>query len=163
LARPKRTPLEREQDLAKLAQAYLAGKTQAEIAQELNITQQQISYDLGVLQERWVKSALNDIDKAKAQELAKLDNLEREYWVGWVDSKKEYRGTTAERTRGKNFGTKVQIKKEQRLGDPRFLDGVKSCIERRCKILGLEAPTKAQVSFDKMTNDELINFITGKT
>jgi biotin operon repressor len=162
MAANKRTPIEREADLLKIAKLYFEGKQQVEIANELNITQQQISYDLKTLQTRWTEGAKALIDEAKGRELAKLDNLEREYWTGWVDSKKEYRGTTAERTRGKNFGTKVQIKKEQRLGDPRFLDGVRSCIERRCKILGLEAPTKAQVSIDKMTNDELINFITGK-
>lgn len=145
MAQPKRTPFEREQDLAKIAQAYLVGKTQAEIAIEFKVTQQQINYDLKVLQDRWVKSSLIAIDEAKGRELAKLDNLEREYWAAWLDSKKEFRGTTAERTRGKNFGTKVQIKKERRDGDPRYLDGVMSCIERRCKIIGLDAPIKTEL------------------
>ncbi len=31
---------------------------------------------------------------------------------------------------------------EERLGDPRYLLGVDRCIERRCRILGLEAPMK---------------------
>jgi hypothetical protein len=161
MARPKRTPLQRDLDLVKIQGLYFEGKTQAEIAVELQITQQQVSYDLKTLQTRWTQQANAKIDEAKAKELAKLDNLEREYWAAWLDSKKEFRGTTAERTRGKNFGTKVQIKKERRDGDPRYLDGVMSCIERRCKILGLDAPTKAQLTFDKMTNEQLVNIITG--
>lgn len=164
MAANKRTPAERETDLIKVAGLYFQGKQQVEIAKELNVTQQQVSYDLKTLQTRWAQLSIAKIDDAKARELAKLDNLEREYWAAWLDSKKEFRSTATERSKGgKNAGTKVQIKKERRDGDPRFLDGVKSCIERRCKILGLDAPIKTHLALDKMTNDELINFITGKT
>ena len=31
-------------------------------------------------------------------------------------------------------------------GEPRFLQGVHGCIERRCKILGLDAPRKQEVT-----------------
>jgi hypothetical protein len=148
MAATRRTPIERESDLLKIARFYFEGKTQADIAKELNITQQQISYDLKTLQTRWTEGAKALIDEVKGRELAKLDNLEREYWSEWLESKKEFRGTTAERTRGKNYGTKVQIKKERRVGDPRFLDGVRSCIERRCKLLGLDAPARTEGKFE---------------
>lgn len=145
MAANKRTPIQREADLVMIAGLYFQGKQQVEIAKELNITQQQISYDLKTLQTRWVEAANTKINEAKARELAKLDNLEREYWAAWLDSKKEFRSTSTERTKGKNFGTKVQIKKERRDGDPRYLDGVMSCIERRCKIIGLDAPIKTEL------------------
>ena len=31
-------------------------------------------------------------------------------------------------------------------GDPRFLAGVQWCIERRCKIIGIDAPTKSELT-----------------
>jgi hypothetical protein len=40
----------------------------------------------------------------------------------------------------------LQIKKTKRregqVGDPRYLDGVLKCIDRRCAILGIDAPKK---------------------
>jgi hypothetical protein len=38
------------------------------------------------------------------------------------------------------------MEKEQRDGNPAFLAGVMSCIERRCKLLGLDAPAKAELT-----------------
>ncbi|MHC4984512.1 MAG: hypothetical protein ACYTF6_15275, partial [Planctomycetota bacterium] len=52
-------------------------------------------------------------------------------------------------------------------GDPRFLAGVQWCIERRCKILGLDAPTKAQASLlninmGNLTDEQLRRIADGE-
>ena len=31
-------------------------------------------------------------------------------------------------------------------GDPRFLEGIFKCIDKRCKMLGLDAPAKQEIS-----------------
>ncbi len=159
MAATKRSSIKRKFDLATLAGLYFKGKTQAEIAGQLNITQQQISYDLKILQTRWAESARGQIDEAKGKELAKVDNLEREYWQAYQLSQKDFRSVTAKRERvdlgidkdGKRAArkgaiTELTVKKETRIGDPRYLAGVSWCIERRCKILGLDAPIQTETA-----------------
>ena len=60
------------------------------------------------------------------------------------DSSTEQSSATGESDKkGKQRGSaKAVIEKETMLGNPAYLAGVMSCIERRCKILGLDAPTK---------------------
>lgn len=145
MAAPKRTKVQRERDLADIAQMYLQGKTQVEIAEKLEISQQQVSYDLKILQDRWRKAALRDLDTAKAEQLAKIDELEREYWRAWEESKETYESSVTEKvTAGETSRLKAYLRKEDRVGDPRYLAGVQWCIERRCKLLGLDAPEQVR-------------------
>ena len=83
MAAPKRTSFEREKDLLEISRLYLTGVTQTDIAARLGVSQQQISYDLKALQKRWLAASLAHVDDAKARELAKIDQLEREYWKAW--------------------------------------------------------------------------------
>jgi hypothetical protein len=157
MAANKRTAARREQDLSRVAELYLRGRTQSEIGQELGVSRQQISYDLKVLQKRWQEAALSDFSQKKAQELAKIDALERAYWQAWQDSKRD-RGTTttateksggAEANDGEQRNSsrmKASMRKEERDGNPEFLKGVERCINRRCAILGLDAPQKSELS-----------------
>jgi hypothetical protein len=120
MAAPKRTDLERERDLATLGKLYLQGLPQQECARRLGVCQQQISYDLKVLQQRWQEAAAADVATKKALELGRVDHLEAVAWEAW--------------------GRSCQAGKGQ-VGDPRFLDKVSQCIDLRCKILGL-LPTR---------------------
>ena len=126
----RRTKIQRERDLKELARRYLQGEYQADIAADLGVSQSTISADLKKLQRRWQASALVDLNAAKAQELAKIDNLEREYWEAWT------RSCADAETVVKKAKEATQTIKGQ-AGDPRFLAGVQWCIERRCKLLGL--------------------------
>ena len=130
----------------------MQGKSQTEIAQMLGLCQQQISYDLKAIQTEWQKDTTLALDAYKARELAKLDYTERRYWEAWERSIEEFRSRTI-KAKGIKADQKVQTKPEQaeqtiytenRCGDPRFLDGVLKCIERRCKLLGLDAPAKVE-------------------
>jgi len=154
VASPKRRPFEIVRDREEIASLYLKGFTQVRIAEHINIdpnrdyvlTRQQIGYDIRKVQDAWKKSALMDIDEAKKLELAKVDHLEREYWEAWERScedeeTKRLEGTIASgEDKGKT--TKQVVTRKAQNGDPRFLLGVQWCIERRCKIIGIDAPTK---------------------
>ena len=98
----------------RIAELYLQGKWQTEIAKEVGVTQQQVSQDLAVLRRLWMQSSLVNVDKIKAKELAKIDRLESEYWKAWENDDTE----------------------------PRFLNGIQWCIAKRCEIFGLNAPFK---------------------
>jgi hypothetical protein len=131
-----RTPLERERDLRETAALYLRGLTQYEIGQRLNVSRQQIGYDLKVLQRRWQESALGDFNAKKAAELAKMDELERTYWEAWERSCQAREVTTQEKTQARegqaeDARLKAGVRKEQRDGNPEFLRGVERCIEMR--------------------------------
>ena len=145
MAAVKRTPIQREDDYRRISDLYLQGKTQTEIASALTVTQQQVSYDLTVIQRRWRTTTALNLDEHKRQELARVDTLEREYWSAWERSQDEKVKTRTERYFGKDGG-KASVEKDSGLGNPAYLAGVMSCIDRRCKLLGLDAPTKAEVS-----------------
>ncbi|HEY7312087.1 MAG TPA: hypothetical protein VH643_22170 [Gemmataceae bacterium] len=147
MAAKTRAPVQRECDLRETAALYLRGLTQAEIAQRLNVSRQQIGYDLKTLQRRWQESALADFHAKKAAELAKVDELERTYWEAWQRSGEAREVTTQERTQGGEGAAddarlKAGVRKEQRDGNPEFLRGVERCIELRCKLLGAFAAVK---------------------
>jgi hypothetical protein len=157
LAGPKRTPTQRENDLERIAALYLKGKRQTDIASELGIVQSQVSYDLKEIHKRWRESALVDMNEAKHRELAKIDELERTYWDAWQRSCGEKTKTKTEKV-GREGATKASVEKDQMLGNPAYLTGVQWCIERRCKIFGIDAPDKLDVRMkdvSQLSDDEL--------
>lgn len=143
MAAPKRTQFQREKDLQTIASLYLRGVFQADIAAKLKVSRQQIGYDIKELQRRWQQSALVDIDAAKGKELAKIDETERQAWRGWrrsvVESEKHMK--MARDADGVRF-IESREEKEKQVGDPRYLQIVLACVDRRVKILGLDAPKK---------------------
>jgi hypothetical protein len=132
-----------EQRRQQIAALYLQGHYQSAIAQQLGVSQQQVSYDLKAVQKTWLASALRDFDQAKAQELAKIDEAERAYWAGWERSCQQQEVTLTKQVDGKEPRTEASIRRETPVGDPRFLDGVLKCITQRCDLLGLSTATEA--------------------
>lgn len=136
-----------------VATLYLRGVTQWEIAEQMDVNQATISRDLKALQEEWLQSALVDINEAKAKELAKIDALEIEYYQAWERSQED-----AETIINEKIGTQKGESLDKRgkevrklvgqSGDPRFLQGVQWCINKRCEILGLDSPKKTELSSD---------------
>lgn len=149
----KRSSDEIKRDRAEIAQLYLKGWYQVDIAQRINddpdrpytLTQQQISSDIKAIRKQWRESSIRDFDEARSQELAKIDNLELEYWRAWESSKETFtsKTTKSEIDPGNNqVDIETSTREEDRIGDPRFLNGVQWCIERRCKLLGLDSPVE---------------------
>ena len=141
----------RQRDAAQIARdrrlasdLYLQGKLQAEIAEALGVDQSTVSRDLAALHRKWLDSALVDFSEAKAQELAKIDRLEREYWRAWERSCEDAE-TMTQKARAGRAKEATKVTKGQ-AGDPRFLAGVQWCIERRCKILGIDAPQRTELT-----------------
>ena len=139
------TEEQREYQLAEVARRYLAGEYQCNIGKALGITQQQVSYDLKIIRQRWLESSLRDFDELKAHELAKLDDTEREFRAAWELSKQAKQITHSKRKEGKDATTEAGIRKEEQVGDPRFLDGALKCIHMRCELLGLNAVKKVSL------------------
>lgn len=163
---PRRSKKQREADFARLAEMYVRGWTQARIGQELGVTQAAISNDLKELHRRWREETTLALDDYKRKELAKLDELEREYWAAWERSQ-ESRKTVKKRKSDMPGGVaelKEMIQSES-CGDAKYLDGVLRCIDRRSKLLGLDAPERNDIRLtsgvDELTDAELDAIIYG--
>ena len=92
---------------------HLQGQSQQSIASELGIGVATVNADLAHMRRQWLANTRIDLDNAKAREVAKIDNLEATYWDAYHESP-----------------------------HPSLLDGILKCIDRRCKLLGLDAPIK---------------------
>lgn len=139
---------------------YLNGKTQPYIAKTLGVSQPTISRDLEAIHAIWQEQATDYYSQAMAQELAKIDNLERVYWEAWEASKKEPETTETEHQRSSvvepeamaNFSIPMSMtlsKRRSPTGDKRFLEGVQWCIDKRIKLMGLAPPEQIKVSWEK--------------
>ncbi len=143
-----RSPAELARDKRRVASMYLRGQTQMEIAAQVGRTQTVVSRTLKELQAAWIDSALVDFDQMRGEELAKIDNLEREYWEAWHRSVGEHRKTLQEKIKSDDGDKdKEQVRTEELVGDPKFLQGVLGCIDRRVKLLGLDEPQRFELGW----------------
>src|SRR5262245_13217862 len=126
-----------------IAALYLQGQYQSAIAQQIGVSQQQVSYDLKALQKTWLASALRDFDALKAEQLAKIDAVERAAWEAWDRSRTPRKITVQETIEGEQPTTKASLRKETQVGDPRFLERIQKCIDQRCDILGFSTTADA--------------------
>ena len=140
----RRNAAEIARDRRRVADLYLQGWLQIDIATDLGIDQSTVSRDLKALQGVWLKSTLIDFDEAKAREIAKVDRLEREYWEAWRRSCEDAETVRQEGDPKKPPSRVIKTSKGQ-AGSSQFLQGVQWCIDKRCKILGIDAPQKVEV------------------
>lgn len=152
MAVPKIKQKEMANRQAQIAKMYLEGKTQLEISVICKCSVGTVNRDLQILQKNWVESASADISEMKARELAKLDRLEAQAWESFFQSRK-----TTEKGSGKRRPPQKpsdepkeshsEFKKDIiTAGDPRFLTIVADCIEKRCRIIGIDAPGKIELT-----------------
>lgn len=153
-----RTPDQRLRDQATISRLYLRGWNFHQIAAEvmkqyrddptINVSAGTVAKEMTVIRQLWRKSAADDYLEAKGKELARIDALEAAAWEAWQTSVDK--GTLSEQVyqkfdeRDSPRNTNRVVTRTAGAGDPRHLDTIKWCIDQRCKILGLLAPTKTQ-------------------
>ena len=149
-------------DRRRISDLYLQGWLQTDIAKEVGIDQSTVSRDIAFLQEEWQKSSLIDIDAKKAEELAKVDRLEREYWKAWDESCKAEETLRQEGVAIDKTVTPKKVVKTSKgqAGDPRFLTGIQWCINKRCEIIGIDAPKKLEHTGPDGSDEIRIKIIT---
>lgn len=159
-----------------VAERYLLGQTQWQIARSLEVDQKTVSRDLEAIRSEWRSAALRNYDAKVDEELARLDRAEREYWSAWERSKQERQSSRTRKRTGRAAGDEAEVRKEQRDGNPRFLEGVVRCVALRCRILGIirHAPeehhshqqvnilTKLNVDVSKASADDIESFLAAR-
>lgn len=148
----------REVRRRQVAEMYLRGKTIRAIAIDLGVSHGTVGNDVQIVLAEWREERLDDIDALQSAELTRISKLEETYWEAWDRSVTERKRSTTERmttTEGEGDGDgqvtkrdRAAITKDELLGDARFLAGVQWCIDRRCKILGLDAPERHEILSD---------------
>lgn len=127
----------------RVAALYLEGVPQYRIAKTIGVCDAVVSKDLRVLEEQWKRHAIESIDKHKANELAKINRMEREAWTAWRKSKKAREISTARTKKTRRGGeSEAMLRKEQTAGETEYMKIVQWCINKRCELLGLDAPKK---------------------
>jgi hypothetical protein len=131
--------IELAQRRARVVEMYFQGKYQHEIATDLGVTVRTIARDLKAMEEEWLESAVTDFARLRMAEKHRIDNLERTYWKAWKRSLRDKEETTSARTTGKEGDTtRAEVKRRGSDGNPAYLEGVRWCVDRRCKLFGLD-------------------------
>jgi len=158
----KRTKKHREEQLVRIAEMHASGMPQREIATQFSLTQGQICRDLKEIYQRWAAAdSKPDLKVIRQRILAKLADLEKTYRQAWLDSLKpkeivskkqvsipgEATGAGANlKTSADRERNEASLRTEERDGNVAFLNGILACVDRECKLRGVDAPQKLEVS-----------------
>lgn len=142
--------------------------TQMEIAVELGVSQSTISQDIKNIMEEFKMRQSLPVQWEKEKQLRKLVKTEKEAWEAWERSI----GTVTRTVKKKDAsGAIIELVEttDELAGDPRFLNIVLGCADRRIRILGLDEPqeviintmegrltrliSSGKVTFDMLEND----------
>ena len=153
----KREKHTKERDLNLVTEYYLKGCSSRLIAFKImeavgkdekgvqyNISHVTVAADIKFLLKQWRDDRIHDITNQKLIELTKIDKLEQTYWEAWEKSVENHKkvisknkGKTTSATPEFSEITNMEIRE---FGEPRYLQGIERCIDKRCKLLGLDAP-----------------------
>ena len=138
----------------KVANLYLQGRTQRQIGAALGVDHSTVCRDLSALRRQWQQAAAGDFQERAAVELARIDHVETVAWEAWEKSCHAAVVRKTRKTKGRlskegvvlpDLVVAERIEREQ-AGDPRFLERVSWCIQRRLEMKGLLKPEAAGVT-----------------
>jgi hypothetical protein len=147
---------------ADVAYLYCRGWPQHKIAAKYHVTRQQVGKDLAAIRSAWQETMVREFDAYKAEQLAKLDAMEAEAWRGWRRSLRDAVKQTTKLTPApppkparaadpdasddplaeagppdpEMVVTEDQTVTEGQAGDPRFLQIIGDCIDKRLRVVG---------------------------
>ncbi|PTX14436.1 hypothetical protein C8N40_111101 [Pontibacter mucosus] len=147
---------EQERDRNIVAEYYVKGYSTRAIAQIIadkvgggyTLNHNTVSNDVKYLLKQWQNERINDINEQKVLELSKLDKLEQTYWQAWEKSIEDHK-KSSKKLKGKGDKPDYKEMTETEVvayGNPAYLAGIERCIDKRCKILGIDAPQKHDIT-----------------
>jgi hypothetical protein len=166
MARPAATDDTVTRRRAEVATLYCQGWPQWRIGDKFGVTQMTISNDLKAIRKEWQRVMVEEFDALKAEQLAKIDATEAEAWRGWRRSLKPAEKKTAKVVNESGTVKQETAKTEEgQTGNPHFLSVILKCVERRCKLIGADAPAKIDLTIEQMrsmSNEQLRSIAEGK-
>ena len=124
------------------------GRTQEQIAAELQITQQAVSKILARVSDRYLKQVEAKVGRIKAQQTAQLEQIVSESMDAWERSKKPQRTLTTVTRTGAEGQTSEQTTQQavEQVGDVAYLDQARAALADLRKVWGIDAPQKVEHS-----------------
>ena len=137
---------QRLSDRSKLAGLYLHGVSTTEMAVRVGLTRRTVQAELVAIRDDWKGRTQIDFVSAIAQQLDRVDLVEKYACEGWERSltRKTVETKQAVRTVSGQVD-RATVRAETGNGDPAFLARMSWCIEQRCRILGLEKPREVTI------------------
>jgi DNA-binding CsgD family transcriptional regulator len=119
-----------------VADMILAGANYNTMAQKLGVSIGSIHFDVMRCIEIWQAYQLDKMEQWMTLELAKLGQIEAESWSAW------------HRSQVPTFEGRPLKSKIRRAGDWHFLDMALKAHQRRCEMLGLDAPKREVLEYN---------------
>lgn len=145
---------------------YIRGESPNQISQLLSVDPETTKMDLKALPKEW-EDKIRTLDEQRLIELNRLEAIEGELWQAWEKSKldKEVR-TEVTMTGGQSGGgSSSSVQVSGQVGDVRFLTEALKCMDRRARLLGLDAPTKVlsiQIRWDLLSPEQIDRLSSGE-
>ena len=163
--------MSRLQQMAQAADLYCRGFEGDAAAKQMGCSPRKFWKMIEDVRKHWRESRIRDFDAHLEEELAKIDHLERTAWEEYERSRGDSERKRVRR-RGKAHAGQppslddvemVQIT-EGRLGDPRYLQQVAWCINKRCELLSLDPAKRVHVtgSAGNMTLQDLVDVLENR-
>jgi hypothetical protein len=135
-----RTRTEKERDLAKIAALHEKGQTITEMAAILKMSRSTVWKDLQLLEERWKKDGMMDMQRVRMRQYREIRQAREEAWAAWAASKEPEKEVTQEEQKaGKGQGgarSKATVKTKHGTGNPNFLRMIKELISLEADLCG---------------------------
>lgn len=151
--------VEIEDRRTRVAEVYLrGGNTHTETGVMFGVSRATIARDITKIKEEWREAREHDVDLAITIELKRLEIIEAQAWDQWERSKLAAEKTKSSRTNKDGVDTQhKQVETINQCGDPRYLNVVLTCIEKRSALLGLNKPVKVDVEMTPQQRQERLN------
>lgn len=144
----------------RVADLFLQGLTQNQIAAIVGVSQGRVSTDLKAMRERWREDYTQTIHDLKLRQIAELDRVAREAWSEWEKSKGQRKKASRTEAGGE---ARVYTEIVDQCGDPQYLTQIREVISQRCKILGIqEGVTNNGPTFSVTVNNPYVGQVGGK-
>jgi len=134
--------MSKELNKAAVSRLLVRGWRQCDIARKLKLAPSTVSQYRKEIQQEFSDEASDSVRLDRDREIAKLDEIEKEAWAEWERSKMEGVKTKVADVAGKR--TTERLTAEQGANTV-YLTTILKCNERRCKILGIEAPDALKI------------------
>lgn len=150
-----------QERLHRVARLYLHGKTQQEIAEEVGVHRRTIIRDMKRIRKIWQRSAAKSYQSHVDHQLARLDEIERNAWLGWERSLGDaFEWLDEETTSAEGGGTRSQKKRKQMLGNASFLKIAADAVQQRSQLLGLMDEDARNAAIDEVSrNAEVVSIV----
>lgn len=133
---------EMDQRRGKVAELYVRGHSINAIAEAVGVSKHTVIRDMREVRAQWREQYADTFQRYTLEQIRKIDAVEQEAWEAWQASKQDAVTISRKEPSDGDIETTTTVKGQT--GDPRYLEAILRAIERRSKLLGLDAPEKVQ-------------------